>query len=162
MARHAANVRSARVADVPALVELMYGFHAESGYALDRPGAERAFRTLLAQPALGGAWLAAAADAGEPGSAALGYVVLVARFDMDVGGLLGCIEDLYVRPEARRGGVARALLETLCADCRRRGCGALRVEVAADNDAAISLYRGFGLAPLGDGRLIMSGVLPGD
>jgi ribosomal protein S18 acetylase RimI-like enzyme len=62
-------------------------------------------------------------------------------------GGLGYIDDLFVKQDYRRRGVARAGLDVLLEDCRRRGCRAIHVEVAPDNVAAIALYRSSGWAP---------------
>jgi ribosomal-protein-alanine acetyltransferase len=56
----------------------------------------------------------------------------------------GDIQTIAVR-EARRGhGLGRALLTDLIAEARRRGVVELFLEVRADNDAAIALYRSEG------------------
>jgi ribosomal-protein-alanine N-acetyltransferase len=47
---------------------------------------------------------------------------------------------LAVAPWARRHGVASALVDAVAAEAKRRGAGALFLEVAADNEAALGLY----------------------
>jgi ribosomal-protein-alanine N-acetyltransferase len=69
------------------------------------------------------AWLGASASAGE-GSGHLG--------------------NLAVTPEARRRGVASALLGDLLATAEARGVGSLTLEVRASNGAAQALYRAHG------------------
>jgi len=56
----------------------------------------------------------------------------------------GHLGNLAVVPEARRGGVASALVADLLAAARERGVGSLTLEVRATNDAAQALYRGHG------------------
>lgn len=141
------EARLAVVADVPALVALMREFYAESGFPLDEAWASAAFRTLLDDPSLGAVWLLVVD--GTPA----GHAVLSVRFAMEFGGLTGYIDDLFVRPPFRRRGAARAGLEALIAECRRRRCRSLQVEVDPDNASANGLYRSLGLAPLGDNRL---------
>jgi ribosomal-protein-alanine N-acetyltransferase len=51
---------------------------------------------------------------------------------------------LAVRPEARRQGVARALLETGAALLAAAGAAVLLLEVAEENRAALALYAGLG------------------
>ena len=41
----------------------------------------------------------------------LGVALLAYRLNVSAGGLFASVEDLYVRPEARRRGVGRALLQ---------------------------------------------------
>lgn len=145
------RARPASLGDVPVLVDLMADFYAEAGRALDGPWAARAFGELLAHPPLGAAWVLE--DAGAPA----GHAVLTVRFAMEHGGLQGAIDDLFVRPAHRRRGLARAGLEALFADCRRRRVRAVTVEVAEDDEPARRLYASFGLAPRTDRRVTLVG-----
>jgi len=140
------TVRPATPSDVPKLVELMHDFYAESSFPLDGEWAARAFADLMADPSRGAAWII------EQDGSPIGHVVLSVRFAMEFGGLSAYIDDLFVQPEHRRKGAARAGLDALVAECRRRGCRSIHVEVAPDNHAAIALYRQFGLAPGDDER----------
>ena len=54
------------------------------------------------------------------------------------------IKDLVVRPDARRQGIARALVRTLLQTYAARGFEAVELKVTADNDAADALYRSEG------------------
>lgn len=146
-------VRPATPSDIPILVDLMHDFYAESSFPLDREWAARAFADLMADPSRGTAWII------EQDGMPLGHVVLSVRFAMEFGGLSAYIDDIFVRPEHRRKGAASAGLEALVAECRRRGCRSIHVEVAPDNHAAIALYRRFGLAPGDDERQQLRMVL---
>ncbi|MFO6453326.1 MULTISPECIES: GNAT family N-acetyltransferase [unclassified Aeromicrobium] len=69
---------------------------------------------------------------------------------------------MWVAPEARRGGIGRALVETVVAAAGGR---VLRLRVMADNAAAIAFYEGCGFTltgapPDGDGTLTMRRVVP--
>jgi ribosomal protein S18 acetylase RimI-like enzyme len=140
-------------ADVPALVDLMHDFYAESSFPLDRAWAARAFTELIHEPSYGAAWVV------ERNVAPIGHVVLSVRFAMEFGGLSGHIDDLFVRRQHRRRGAARAALDALIAECRRRGCRSLHVEVGPDNQAARALYQDYGLAPGEDQRLSLRVML---
>jgi ribosomal protein S18 acetylase RimI-like enzyme len=69
-----------------------------------------------------------------------GIAVLTLRYTMEHGALSGYIDDLFVRPEFRRQGIARALLSELLDECQRRSCKSIYVEVGDRNVAAIELY----------------------
>ena len=146
---HTPVVRLATLQDVHGLVNLMEQFHAESGYVLDRAQAEAAFRTLIAQPALG-CVLLAYRDA-QP----IGHAVLTVGFAMDCGGLCGCIDDLFVAPAFRRCGGGDALIAAVVAMARQMGCRAMHVEVGASNVAACALYAKYGLRRADDDRITL-------
>lgn len=50
------------------------------------------------------------------------------------------IQDLFTAPQARRTGVASALLAHLCQQARQRGANRIQLETAIDNLAARRLY----------------------
>ncbi|HYY04094.1 MAG TPA: GNAT family N-acetyltransferase, partial [Gaiellaceae bacterium] len=58
------------------------------------------------------------------------------------------VTDLYVVPDARRSGVARALLRAVVDEIGRRGVGNVGLDVMITNDAALALYRRLGFTPL--------------
>ena len=132
----------------------MREFYAESSYPLDDAWATAAFEHLLGEPALGAVWLV------EDGDAPIGHVVLTVHFSMEFGGLCGTIDDLFVKPAHRRRGGGSAAFEAAIAECRRRGCRALSVEVGTDNHAAKALYETFGLVSTRDGRETLRAVIP--
>ena len=63
------------------------------------------------------------------------------------------LEDLYVRPEFRRRGCAKALLRRLAAVAVERGCGRFEWAVLEWNDPAIDFYRSLGATVLPDWRI---------
>lgn len=144
------EIRQATAADISVLVDLMADFYAEASFALDHEWAARSFTALLADPARNAAWIAWLG--GKP----VGHVVLCARHSMEFGGLDGSIDDLYVRPAARRRGIGHALLERLVAHARAQGILALHVEVAPDNAAAQALYASLGLRPTPDRQVLVT------
>ena len=126
----------AAVAALPALVALE-----REAFASDRFNA-RQFRYLLTQARA--TCLVAADD-----DRLLGYAVALYRADTTRGRLYG----IAVADAARGQGVATALVEAIAAAARAQGCTALGLEVRADNDAALGLYRKLGF--------VAAGVLPG-
>jgi ribosomal protein S18 acetylase RimI-like enzyme len=133
------TTRRASAADIPALVEMMAKFYAESDYPLHQDWATTSFATLLRDPSLGAIWIVF--YDGEPA----GHVVVTVRFSMEYGGFDAFIDDPFVRPEYRRRGLGKALLNELFAECARRNVLAVHVEVAHDNVPAQALYRRCGL-----------------
>ena len=133
------TIERAGLADIPALVELMSQFYAESSYALDREWAEASFKRLLREEARGAVWIA------RLGKESAGYVVLALRHSMEFGGLAGIIDDLFVRPQFRRHGIGSELLTALFDACRKLHVAAVHVEVGPSNVEASDLYESFGL-----------------
>ena len=60
------------------------------------------------------------------------------------GSVLARLTDLYVVPDARRAGVARALMGAVAERLRELGFGALRLEVMAANAVARTVYSRWG------------------
>jgi GNAT superfamily N-acetyltransferase len=66
------------------------------------------------------------------------------------------LEDLYVREEARRSGLGRALVEAAIERARERGCKRIDLDVNEDNAPARALYEacGFLTEPKPPGRTL--------
>jgi GNAT superfamily N-acetyltransferase len=69
------------------------------------------------------------------------------------------LEDLFVREEARRSGLGRALVEAALERARVRGCKRIELDVNEDNAAARALYEacGFESEPKPPGRTLFIG-----
>ena len=69
------------------------------------------------------------------------------------------LEDLYVREEARRTGLGRALVDAALERARERGCRRIELDVNEDNAAARALYEacGFLTEPKPPGRTLFIG-----
>jgi ribosomal protein S18 acetylase RimI-like enzyme len=137
---------TASLFDIPCLVQMMTEFYAESNYPLDREWATNSFATILNRSDFGSVWVLR-----QQGIVA-GYIVLTVRFSMEYGGLDAFIDDLFVRSQYRRCGLASEGLLLLLAECRRRDVRALHVEVAPSNVAANATYAKFGMALRRDHR----------
>jgi GNAT superfamily N-acetyltransferase len=113
-----------------------------------------AYRQFYGQPsdtARARSWLTNRMQAGES-------VVLLAEVDGRPGGFvqlypmfssvrtarLWILNDLFVASDARRGGVARALLDAAAQFARDDGAAGLMLETARDNAPARALYRAAG------------------
>jgi GNAT superfamily N-acetyltransferase len=87
----------------------------------------------------------------------LGVALLAYRLNVSAGGIFASVEDLYVRPEARRRGVGRAMLEAVDELCKERGISYVEVQVE-DKEAAL-LYAALGYEPE-TGVRVLSRSLP--
>ena len=73
----------------------------------------------------------------------LGYVGMMTVLDE------GYISNVAVAPEARRRGIARALVSTLLGRAEELSLSFVTLEVREHNEPAIALYAGLGFAPVG-------------
>ena len=93
----------------------------------------------------------------DPRSIALKYVAengsvlgfVIGRIERRRGELVGRIYTLNVDPRYRRRGIGKSLMTALEDEFKRRGCRKSGLEVAVDNEAAVSLYRSLGYVFLG-------------
>jgi GNAT superfamily N-acetyltransferase len=144
-------MRRASISDIPVLLELMSDFYSEGGYSLDHIHAERAFAALLSDERLGYAWLIEEQN-GE--TKTVGYLVLTLRFGMEYGGLMACLDDLFVIPQSRNKGLSKAALFEVRDFCERIGVRAITVEVGYSNAPAQAVYRRLGLTEAKDRQLL--------
>lgn len=79
------------------------------------------------------------------GGETVGVLVLALRPNVSLGGRFASIEDLYVRPEARRKGVGSSLLKAADERCRRRGAYYLEAQIQ-ESEASV-FYQAFGYEP---------------
>ena len=117
-------------ADLPGLLALEALF---PGDRLSRRG----YRRHLASPR---AWLGVLEEGGELRGSALCL--------FRAGSRTGRLYSLIVDPAQRGRGLARALLAAAEAAASARGCRCMRLEVRADNAAALALYAAAAYAPV--------------
>ena len=83
---------------------------------------------------------------GFVGEEPAGFVQLRWRWAVWTRALDGWLEDLFVSERYRRSGMGRALGEAAIERARELGCVRLELDVDADNDAALALYRSLGFS----------------
>jgi len=142
------RIRAATDADLPTLEQLWHAFEVEVPEPpwIDVDHAEELRE--IAEIVAGEIALLAEDD----GGAAIGFALA-----KKAGSRLGHLTDLYVTPEARRSGVAAALVAEVATQLRDRGLEFVRLEVVASNRDARAVYAHWGfrddeltlVAPLG-------------
>jgi len=85
-------------------------------------------------------FLLAAPDGGE----AAAVCQLRFGFNLWRAGSECVLEDLYVRPGARRAGLGAALVQAALDRASERGCRWIELDTYEDNEPAIALYERFG------------------
>lgn len=71
---------------------------------------------------------------------AVGFATIYWTWSTTQAERIGHMNDLYVVPEARGGGVGRQLIEACRGACRKRGVNRLTWDTAPDNHTAQRLY----------------------
>ncbi len=127
--------RAASEADVPLLLPMMRALWEHEGIPFDEAAIRPPLLDLLADPALGGAWLALVEGA------TAGYAMGTWGFSTEQGGRFLLLDELFVLPAFRGKGVGRAALAFVEETAGGEGAGAVRIEVAEENLGARELYR---------------------
>jgi aminoglycoside 6'-N-acetyltransferase I len=119
--------------------------------AADAPAERRIFLDYLADP-VSHVYVA------EIAGAAVGAASLVVRPRLNWPTPEAWIPDLVVRPEARRRGVGRALLDACAEEARRCSCHVLRLDCGVERTEAQRLYDAYGFVRAGyDYQLRLAG-----
>lgn len=72
------------------------------------------------------------------------------------------VRDIYVDPQSRRTGVARALLDAVRAAAQQRGALRLSLQTEDDNVAALRMYERYGFEPVTGLRHLSLALTPTD
>jgi GNAT superfamily N-acetyltransferase len=141
---HSPTIRPIAPGDVPAVVRLVHDLAEYERAAHECHLTEDALHTALfgEHPALFG-HVAVDADDGVAG-----FALWFLNFSTWNGVHGIYLEDLYVRPEHRGGGLGRALLATLAQVCAGRGYSRLEWSVLDWNSPAIGFYKSLGALPM--------------
>ena len=140
-----ATVRVARVEDRAAVLELLAAQMAEHAIPLEAHRLARAVDGAFADlgaPAPRALILVAerAGVAAERASEVLGVAYVAFTWTIEHGGKTSWLEELYVRPSERVGGLGTALLRAACDAARAHGAAAVDLEVEADHARVEGLY----------------------
>lgn len=73
---------------------------------------------------------------------------------LEHGGHSAWLEEIFVEPELRAGGLGTQLLHAVLDECAANGCAAIDLEIDADHERVFSLYDRHGFASLPRRRLV--------
>jgi GNAT superfamily N-acetyltransferase len=137
------EIRPARVADVPIILELIRDLATYERAPKEVTATEEQLRDVLFGKKPAAEVLLAFEDA-EP----VGFAVFFHNFSTWLGRAGVYLEDLFVKPEHRGKGYGRALLVDLAKIARDRGCGRMEWAVLDWNEPAIEFYKKLGAKPM--------------
>jgi ribosomal protein S18 acetylase RimI-like enzyme len=139
--------RSATAEDEPAVVRLYLALDAEDPGTVppDPARAERTLALFRSAPERGSCLVL-----DEGGGRVDGYALLVPYWSNELGGLVCCLDEIYVARSARGRGRASELLALLATGALPgwRDVVALQLEVSPTNERARALYERHGLRPI--------------
>jgi GNAT superfamily N-acetyltransferase len=133
------TIRSATVADVPLILDLIRGLAEYERLPHEVVATEALLRETLFGPAPGAEVLLAELD-GE----SAGFALFFHNFSTFLGRRGLYLEDLFVRPAARGRGIGKALMRHLARTAIDRGCGRFVWQVLDWNAPSLAFYESLG------------------
>jgi GNAT superfamily N-acetyltransferase len=138
-------------ADDDCLMSLMGRYHEECGLPYDNAHRAAVAAPLLEGSPLGAVWLIG------PARAPLGYVMVSFGWSVPLGGMIGWVEEVFIRPSVRSRGIGTEVLHAVAVSLGQAGLRALQVRV--DDNARLAKFCGrVGFGDTADTR-IMTDVL---
>jgi len=127
--------RVATAEDADTVLRMMTAFNQDEGIDITPEKMAAGVATLMADPAIGGVVLA------EVGGVPAGYGLYSYAFDIEFGGRLGFLNELFVVQWRRNKGIGKVLLAAVEARLVEGGAHAVELLVRRENGGAQSLYR---------------------
>jgi GNAT superfamily N-acetyltransferase len=148
-------IRVATAGDMTALLTLIreyWDFEHIDGF--DAARLAPVLAELFARPELGCTWIV------ESSGRAVGYLAAVYVYSLEHAGLTAEIDELYLQPEVRSGGIGRRLLGMAEDEFARVGCTNASFQIGRGNEAARRFYERCGYAPRDGYGLMDKGIGP--
>ncbi|MGH1577055.1 GNAT family N-acetyltransferase [Planktotalea sp.] len=147
-----AALHLAKPADLDRLMLLVQAFHLEEGIQSTEFHIKKALEPLLEGSPHGAVYLIG------PSRSPIGYIVVTFGWSIELGGLDGFIDEIYIRSGVRGRGVGTEVISALVAMLKSVGMMALHLEVEPQNERALRLYKRCHFK-LRDGYHLMSRML---
>lgn len=128
----------AKPSDAGKLYPLVTRFHEEFGLETTEEGRAAALTPLLTGSPHGAVYLIG------PTVSPVGYLVVCFGWSIELGGLEGFLDELYIRPRVRGRGMAREALSQLHTALGAAGVKSLTLEVDGQDPRAQRLYGSLG------------------
>lgn len=135
------HIRPAQAHDMPALLAMIRALAAHEGFErYVSTDAEALHRDGFGERPRFAAYLA------EIDGAAVGYVTYTVNYSIWAAGDVLAVDDLYVDPAVRGGGIGARLMNAVAAECLRERHAFVRWTVELSNAGAIAFYERLGAA----------------
>lgn len=148
-------VRPARTVELMPVLGLAAAFYREEGFTTAVRELQHNLGVLLDSADA----RVAVADIGA--TQMVGFAITTLSFGLEQGRIAE-LEDLYVRPAQRRGGIATALIDDSINWARSRGCRAVELVIAPNGNNVARLHRYYARHGFTDGdrRLLSRNLAP--
>ena len=133
-----AEFRFARAEDIPALLPLMRDFYEYERLPFDAHRIERLLHELITNEQFGHAILF------DKANQLAGYMILTFGYSLEFGGRDALIDEFYVVPDARGGGVGAQAIAYAVELCRARGLTDIHLEADHFNARVHEFYKRLG------------------
>jgi GNAT superfamily N-acetyltransferase len=131
-------LRPAMVPDLTILTRLIRDYFAFDHLDFDGKAIRLGLRELLKSRSIGRAFVIVS------NSKPVGYTILIDSFDLEFGGRVAFVTDLYLEAPHRRLGIGTEIMKQLEHFCRERGIKTIELQAERRNRAALSFYRRLG------------------
>lgn len=128
----------AQTKDLPTLLRFVQSYYAFDGLPFDEAAIRKGLAVFLSDDCYGKGFLI------EHEGQLVGYTLLTYAFDLEFGGRIANITDLFIEASHRRQGLGTQAIQALEAIARAEGLGALELQVEQHNAHARSLYQKIG------------------
>ena len=125
-------------ADVDRLLPMAKAYHAFEDLELDDDHRRDAIIPLLKGSPHGAIWLIG------PKISPVGYIAVSFGWSIELGGLDGFIDEIWIREKVRGRGMGFEAVSALMKSLESAGLKALHLEVASSNERARNLYQRLG------------------
>lgn len=123
------GIHLAGVDDADRVMSLMQRHHEERALPHDDTHRAHVAAPLLEGSPLGAIWLIG------PQRAPLGYVMISFGWSADLGGMIGWVEEIFVRASVRRRGIGTEVLHAVSVALRKADLRALHMRLSPADDA---------------------------
>jgi ribosomal protein S18 acetylase RimI-like enzyme len=130
--------QQAQPEDVEKLLPFIEAYYQFDGIPFKAAETRGSLGALLSNPSLGRVWIVHAEN--QP----VGYVILTFGYDLEFGGLVATVTELYIATAHRRHGIGTQLIQFVETTSRDLGITALELQVEQDNVEAQAFYRALG------------------
>lgn len=141
----------AQQSDLSICMEMMKDFYLIDNYPFNEKKAESNFNLFISETTLGRFWII------KNENKICGYLVLTFGFSFEYGGRDAFMDEFYLKPTFRDGGIGKRVLKILNEKAKSLGVYAIHLEVEKSNERTNALYSQSGY--IGNNRSLLTNKL---